>query len=70
LETILLVEDEEGLKELIAELLAENGYHVLAAESPTKAIEAAEGYDGVIHLLLTDVVVSARLPAARMNGMA
>ena len=61
-ETILLVEDEEGLRELIAELLAENGYHVLAAESPLKAIETAEGYAGVIHVLLTDVVMP------QMNG--
>ena len=61
-ETILLVEDEEGLRELIAELLAENGYHVLAAESPAKAIETAEGYGGHIHLLLTDVVMP------QMNG--
>jgi len=56
-ETVLLVEDEEGLRELIAELLVENGYHVLAAGDPTKAIETAERYEGVIHLLLTDVVM-------------
>lgn len=61
-ETVLLVEDEEGLRELIAELLVENGYHVLAAEHPSKAIETAERYEGVIHLLLTDVVMP------QMNG--
>jgi CheY-like chemotaxis protein len=61
-ETILLVEDEEGLRELIAELLAENGYQVLVAEGPTKAIETAERHGGIIHLLLTDVVMP------QMNG--
>jgi len=61
-ETVLLVEDEEGLRELIDELLEESGYHVLAAENPTKAIEIAERHEGVIHLLLTDVVMP------QMNG--
>ena len=35
---------------------------MLAAESPLKAIETAEGYAGVIHVLLTDVVMP------QMNG--
>jgi two-component system cell cycle sensor histidine kinase/response regulator CckA len=61
-ETVLLVEDEEGLRELIGELLEENGYRVLVAETPTKALEAAESHPGVIHLLLTDVVMP------QMNG--
>jgi CheY-like chemotaxis protein len=61
-ETVLLVEDEEGLRELIGELLEENGYHVLVAETPTKAIETAETHPDVIHLLLTDVVMP------QMNG--
>jgi len=61
-ETILLVEDEEGLRELIGELLVENGYHVLTAENPTRAIQIAEQHQGAIHLLLTDVVMP------QMNG--
>ena len=63
-ETVLLVEDEEGLRELIAELLVENGYNVLAARDATTALETADHYDGVIHLLLTDVVMP------QMNGRA
>ena len=59
---MLLVEDEEGLRDLIRELLEENGYRVLAAADPMKAIEASENYDGIIHLLLTDVVMP------QMNG--
>jgi CheY-like chemotaxis protein len=61
-ETVLLVEDEESLRELIDELLEANGYEVLAAEDPTKAIETAQRHEGVIHLLLTDVVMPG------MNG--
>jgi CheY-like chemotaxis protein len=61
-ETVLLVEDEGSLRDLIAELLEANGYDVLAAESPAKAIETAERHPGTIHLLLTDVVMPG------MNG--
>jgi CheY-like chemotaxis protein len=61
-ETVLLVEDEEGLRELIAELLVDSGYNVLTAGDPTKALETAERYEGVIHLLLADVVMP------QMNG--
>ena len=61
-ETILLVEDEEGLRELTRDLLVGSGYVVLEAESPEKAIETASHYAGPIHLLLTDVIMP------RMNG--
>ncbi len=61
-ETILLVEDEEGLRELTRDLLVGSGYVVLEAESAEKAIETAGHYAGAIHLLLTDVIMP------RMNG--
>jgi two-component system, cell cycle sensor histidine kinase and response regulator CckA len=64
METVLLVEDEESLRELVGELLEANGYQVLAAEDPRKAIETAERHGGVIHLLLTDVLMPG------MNGRA
>jgi two-component system cell cycle sensor histidine kinase/response regulator CckA len=56
-ETILLVEDEESLRELTRSLLADNGYTVLSAGQPADAIEIARQYKGPIHLLLTDVVM-------------
>jgi len=62
METVLLVEDEESLRELIGEQLESNGYKILAAENPAKAIETAERREGVIDLLLTDVVMPG------MNG--
>jgi signal transduction histidine kinase len=52
----------KGTGLLIAELLEENGYHVLVAEDAAKAIEIAERHEGAIHLLLTDVVMP------RMHG--
>ena len=61
-ETILLVEDEEVLRELTRDLLAGSGYAVLEAESPEKAVEIARHHAGPIHLLLTDVIMP------RMNG--
>jgi CheY-like chemotaxis protein len=56
-ETILLVEDERGLLEAARRILEGHGYRVLAAPSPGDALLLAEGYDGPIDLLLTDVVM-------------
>ena len=56
-ETILLVEDETGLRTLTCALLARCGYKVLAAQNATEALEASQQYQGPIHLMLTDVVM-------------
>jgi len=56
-ETILLVEDESALLGLVQAMLANMGYTVLPAGSPTQAIEVAGAHKGVIDLLLTDVVM-------------
>ena len=56
-ETILLVEDEEPLRELTCNLLIEHGYNVLSAERPDKALEIVRHQRGPIHLLLTDMVM-------------
>jgi len=56
-ETILLVEDEEGVRRLVREVLGLRGYRVLEASSGPQAIEIAGQYHGPIHLLLTDVVM-------------
>ena len=61
-ETILLVEDEEALRELTRNLLEGSGYTVLEAELPEAAIEIALRYGGKIHVLLTDMVMPG------MNG--
>ena len=56
-ETILLVEDEEPVRELIQTILSSRGYQVIVADSPWQAEEIAANSPSEIHLLLTDVVM-------------
>jgi len=56
-ETILLVEDEEMVRDFAYEVLGEMGYTVLEAGSGEEALRICEGHKGPIHLLLTDVVM-------------
>lgn len=56
-ETILLVEDEQSLRELNQQLLEALGYTVLPAGNGVEALEVNDQHDGTIHLLLTDVVM-------------
>jgi PAS domain S-box-containing protein len=56
-ETILLVEDEEIVREPARRLLAMNGYVVLAAPNAEAARAVVRDYSGNIDLLLTDVVM-------------
>lgn len=56
-ETILLVEDEPGVRELAALVLKEAGYHLLVAATPEEAIAIESTFEGEIDLLLTDVIM-------------
>jgi len=56
-ETILLVEDEEVVREMATEVLRESGYHVLEAKHGPEAITLCKEYEGQIHLMLSDVVM-------------
>jgi PAS domain S-box-containing protein len=56
-ETILLVEDQEGVREVAREFLEATGYQVLESRSPADAVRIAQEFSGEIHLLLTDVVM-------------
>ncbi|HYH01000.1 MAG TPA: PAS domain S-box protein [Terriglobales bacterium] len=56
-ETILVVEDEASLRELIVHVLKRWGYTVLEAQDGAEAIGCAEKHGGPIDLLLTDVVM-------------
>jgi two-component system cell cycle sensor histidine kinase/response regulator CckA len=56
-ETILLVEDEEELRELAREVLEAEGYRVLEAASGSAAMAVAAEHQGPIHLVITDVVM-------------
>jgi two-component system, cell cycle sensor histidine kinase and response regulator CckA len=56
-ETILLVEDEDGVRELMWKILTEHGHTVLEARHGRDALSLAASYQEPIHLLLTDVVM-------------
>ena len=56
-ETVLIVDDEEALLRAGKLILGSLGYHVLAASDPEDAIRQSQAYPGVIHVLLTDVVM-------------
>jgi CheY-like chemotaxis protein len=57
IETILLAEDSEALREIAHEYLESLGYTVLDASSGKGALKRSNEFEGVIHLLLTDVVM-------------
>ncbi len=57
-ETVLVVEDETALRDCMVYFLKERGYNVLQAGSGEEADRLAQSFSGVIHLLLTDVVMS------------
>jgi two-component system cell cycle sensor histidine kinase/response regulator CckA len=56
-ETILVAEDQEGLRELICDYLGSRGYQVLSAADGTAALDLAARHNGEIHLVLTDVIM-------------
>lgn len=58
LETILVVDDEEYIRELVGAILSIEGYKVIEADGGAAALRIAEEYPDRIHLLLTDVVMS------------
>jgi two-component system cell cycle sensor histidine kinase/response regulator CckA len=56
-ETILLVEDEGQVRVVAQGILKRNGYSVIVAQNAGEALILCEGYAGIIHMLLTDVVM-------------
>ena len=65
-ETVLLVEDEPQVRELISTVLSGLGYSVLLVEDPARAATVSEQHAGPIDLLVTDVI----LPGVSGRGVA
>ncbi len=55
--TVLVVEDETGIRSLLRIALEQSGYHVLEAGTGPEALRIAEEYEGTIDVLLTDVIM-------------
>jgi PAS domain S-box-containing protein len=80
-ETILLVEDDDGVRALAQKILERSGFTVLPAADPVDALSVATGHKGPIDLLLSDLVMPRgsgqelaqdlleRLPAIRVLFM-
>ena len=56
-ETVLLVEDESSLRDVLGETLEANGYRVLTARDGAEAFQIADAHAGPIQLLVTDVIM-------------
>ncbi|WP_412741971.1 response regulator [Krasilnikovia sp. MM14-A1004] len=56
-ETILVVDDEDGIREVARRVLTSHGYRVLTAADGPQAIQIAARHPDQIHLLLTDVMM-------------
>ena len=56
-ETVLIVEDDAAIREVVRRVLEMASYTVIEAGTPREALEAAERHSGPVHLLLTDVVM-------------
>ena len=56
-ETILLVEDDDGVRQIASRILKRSGYQVLEARDGSQALKICQDYRGEIHLVLSDLVM-------------
>jgi len=56
-ETVLVVEDQDSIRELACEVLQGKGYKVLGARNAGEALLICEQHTGLIHLMVTDIVM-------------
>jgi two-component system, cell cycle sensor histidine kinase and response regulator CckA len=69
-ETILLADDEVGMREIVKQFLEQNGYTVLTACDGLEAMQIAERHPGPINVLLTDVIMPRMRGPELANNMA
>ncbi len=63
-ETILIVEDDDALREMVRLALNRCGYHVLVARDGQNGIEVSGQHSEAIHLLLTDLLMPTSVAAS------
>lgn len=56
-QTILVVEDETGVRTLVRDFLKSNGYKVLDTADGAEALRVSAAYDGPIHMMVTDLIM-------------
>lgn len=56
--TVLVAEDDAGLRQLMVRVLSRNGYHVLVASNGEEAVQIAKNAGAMLDLLVSDVVMS------------
>ena len=59
-ETLLIVEDEPSVRNLVASALRHDGYHLVIACSAEEALELSDAHDGPIDLMLTDAMMPGK----------
>jgi PAS domain S-box-containing protein len=67
--TLMIVEDEPAVRNLVATALRHDGYHLLVATSAEEALRIADAHDGPLDLLLTDAVMPGRSGIELANAM-
>ncbi|GAB4420520.1 MAG: hypothetical protein Fur0044_17460 [Anaerolineae bacterium] len=68
-ETILLVEDEEAVRQLARRILLREGYTVLEAQNGEAAIQTLREHPHPLHLLLTDIVMPGRMNGQELSNL-
>jgi PAS domain S-box-containing protein len=71
-ETILLAEDEDGVRHVVTQMLREQGYTVLPANGGAEALRIAQSHSGPLELLVSDVMMprmSGPELAERLRGL-
>ncbi len=64
--TILIVDDEKSVRDLVGKLLEREGYGVLVAEHSDEAFLKLDGYHQAVHLLLTDLKMDPYLDGCEL----
>ena len=56
-ETIMVIDDETHIVNMVKQILAEQGYHIISATNPREALILSDQYAKPIDMLLTDIIM-------------